>query len=240
MLDYAATTPGAGRLGGAARAMSADLALRGDECVISVHHSAASAVTQSLSLGPARAQARIEAARAHGVAGTHSALRPADLVFTSGATESNNLALLGIARASAGKTRHIVTSKIEHKAVLDPCKQLEREGFSGDATSRRILPASCSRRACGAALRPDTVLVSIMHANNETGVIQDIARDRRDVPRARHSVSRRRCAVGRQAARRRERVAASTCSRSPRTRSMARRASARSTCIPRFARGSSP
>jgi cysteine desulfurase len=83
-----------------------------------------------------------------------------------------------VARASAapagpGKSRHIVTTKIEHKAVLDPCKQLEREGF--DVTY--VAPDSNGRvqpQAILAALRPDTVLVSVMHANNETGVIQDI------------------------------------------------------------------
>src|SRR5690349_18336790 len=119
-----------------------------------------------------RAQARIEAARAQVAALIGAA--PADLVFTSGATESNNLALLGIARAANGKTRHVVTSKIEHKAVLDPCKQLEREGFAVTwvaPDSSGVVQAASVR----AALRPDTVLVSIMHANNETGVIQDIA-----------------------------------------------------------------
>jgi cysteine desulfurase len=98
---------------------------------------------------------------------------PGDVVFTSGATESNNLAVLGIARASAGKTRHVVTSKIEHKAVLDPCKQLEREGF----VVTYVAPDSSGRvqpDALRAALRADTVLVSVMHANNEIGVIQDI------------------------------------------------------------------
>ena len=113
-LDYAATTPVAPEV---ARAMSEAL---GDEA----DFGNPSAVTHAFGR---RAQARIEAARAHvaaliGAAGS-------DLVFTSGATESNNLALLGIARASVGKTCHIATSKIEHKAVLDPCRQLEREGF---------------------------------------------------------------------------------------------------------------
>ena len=157
-LDYAATTPVAPEV---ARAMSEALGEQAD-------FGNPSAVTHVFGR---RAQARIEAARAHvaaliGAAGN-------DLVFTSGATESNNLALLGIARASVGKTRHIVTSKIEHKAVLDPCKQLEREGFAvtyvAPDSSGVVQPESVR-----AALRADTVLVSIMHANNETGVIQDI------------------------------------------------------------------
>jgi cysteine desulfurase len=158
-LDYAATTPVAPEV---ARAMSDAL---GDEA----DFGNPSAVTHAFGR---RAQARIEAARAQ-VAALIGATGN-DLIFTSGATESNNLALLGIARASVGKTRHIVTSKIEHKAVLDPCRQLEREGFAvtyvAPDSSGIVQPDSVR-----AALRPDTVLVSIMHANNETGVIQDIA-----------------------------------------------------------------
>ena len=158
-LDYAATTPVAPEV---ARAMSVALGEEAD-------FGNPSAVTHVFGR---RAQARIEAARASVAALIHATA--ADLVFTSGATESNNLALLGVARASTGKTRHIVTSKIEHKAVLDPCKQLEREGFSvtyvAPDSSGLVQPDSVR-----AALRPDTVLVSIMHANNETGVIQDIA-----------------------------------------------------------------
>ena len=158
-LDYAATTPVAPEV---ARAMSEAL---GDDA----DFGNPSAVTHPFGR---RAQARIEAARAQ-VAALIGATAQ-DLVFTSGATESNNLALLGVARASTGKTRHIVTSKIEHKAVLDPCRQLEREGFAvtyvAPDSSGLVQPESLR-----AALRPDTVLVSVMHANNETGVIQDIA-----------------------------------------------------------------
>lgn len=97
-----------------------------------------------------------------------------EIVFTSGATESDNLAVLGVARASAHRGRHIVSSRIEHKAVLDPVKRLEKEGFTvtllAPDRSGRIDPG-----AVAAALRPDTVLVSIMFVNNEIGVIQDIA-----------------------------------------------------------------
>ena len=118
-----------------------------------------------------RAVARIETARAQ-VASLLSA-EPDEIIFTSGATESNNLAVLGIARANGDRGRHLVTSRIEHKAVLDPCKRLEKEGFSvtylTPDRSGRVDP-----EAVRAALRPDTVLVSIMLANNEIGVLQDL------------------------------------------------------------------
>src|SRR5256886_3591630 len=97
-----------------------------------------------------------------------------EIVFTSGATESDNLAILGVARANADRGRHVLTARTEHKAVLDPCKRLEKEGFSvtylTPARSGLIEPA-----AFAAALRPDTVLASIMYANNEIGVLQDLA-----------------------------------------------------------------
>jgi cysteine desulfurase len=99
---------------------------------------------------------------------------PGALVWTSGATESDNLAIMGAARFCSMKGRHIVTAATEHKAVLESCAQLEREGF----TVTYLRPDADGVIAPGqieAALRPDTVLVSIMHANNETGVVQDIA-----------------------------------------------------------------
>jgi len=99
---------------------------------------------------------------------------PREIVWTSGATESNNLAIKGYVRANLTKGRHIVTSAIEHKAVLDACAYLEREGF--DVTY--VSPAAdgtTSPQAIAAALRDDTVLVSLMHVNNELGVINDIA-----------------------------------------------------------------
>jgi cysteine desulfurase len=86
---------------------------------------------------------------------------PREIVWTSGATESDNLAIKGVAHFYSSKGKHIVTSKIEHKAVLDTCRQLEREGFE----VTYIEPA----------LREDTVLASIMHVNNEIGTINDIA-----------------------------------------------------------------
>jgi cysteine desulfurase len=118
-----------------------------------------------------RAAARVEEARAQ-VAALLSA-QPDEIIFTSGATESNNLAVLGIARSNSDRGRHIVTSRTEHKAVLDPCKRLEKEGFS----VTYLTPDRSGRidaDAVRSAIRPDTILVSIMFANNEIGVIQDI------------------------------------------------------------------
>ncbi|HAW23279.1 IscS subfamily cysteine desulfurase [Pseudomonas sp. NPDC047961] len=99
---------------------------------------------------------------------------PREIVWTSGATESDNLAIKGAAHFYASKGKHIVTSKIEHKAVLDTTRQLEREGFEvtyiEPGEDGVITPAMVE-----AALRDDTVLVSIMHVNNEIGTINDIA-----------------------------------------------------------------
>src|SRR5262249_39074978 len=119
-----------------------------------------------------RAAARVELARAQ-VAALIGA-QPDEIVFTSGATESNNLTILGVARANCDRGRHLVTSRIEHKAVLDPCKRLEKEGF----TVTYLTPDRAGRvdpEAVRAALRPDTVLVSVMFVNNEIGVMQDVA-----------------------------------------------------------------
>jgi cysteine desulfurase len=99
---------------------------------------------------------------------------PREIVWTSGATESDNLALKGVAHFYQKKGKHIITSKIEHKAVLDSCRQLEREGF--DVTY--LDPSSnglTTPEAVANALREDTILVSIMHANNEIGIVNDIA-----------------------------------------------------------------
>lgn len=99
---------------------------------------------------------------------------PREIVFTSGATEANNLAIKGAASFYQSKGRHIITSLTEHKAVLDTCEQLEREGFS--VTWLTPQPNGLiDLQQLAAAFRDDTVLVSIMHVNNETGVIQDIA-----------------------------------------------------------------
>ncbi|KTD39352.1 cysteine desulfurase NifS [Legionella nautarum] len=99
---------------------------------------------------------------------------PRELVFTSGATEADNLAILGAARFYQRKGRHLITMKIEHKAVLDSFHQLEKEGFEVSYLNPQpdgLLDLQDLKKA----LREDTILVSIMHANNEIGVIQDIA-----------------------------------------------------------------
>ncbi|HVP32867.1 MAG TPA: aminotransferase class V-fold PLP-dependent enzyme [Steroidobacteraceae bacterium] len=157
-LDYAATTPVDPRV---AAAMSACLTLDGDFGNASSLHEFGRA-----------AAARIARARSQ-VAGLIGA-DAAEIVFTSGATESNNLAILGVARANADRGRHLVTARTEHKAVLDPCKRLEKEGFQvtylTPQRSGLVTPA-----AVAAALRPETRLVSLMCVNNEIGVVQDIA-----------------------------------------------------------------
>ncbi len=99
---------------------------------------------------------------------------PREIVWTSGATESDNLALKGAAHFYHKKGKHIVTVKTEHKAVLDTCRQLEREGYEVtylDVQSNGLLDLDAFRDA----LREDTILASVMHVNNEIGVIQDIA-----------------------------------------------------------------
>ncbi|MEN3756296.1 IscS subfamily cysteine desulfurase [Aeromonas veronii] len=99
---------------------------------------------------------------------------PREIVFTSGATESNNLAIKGVAHFYASKGKHIITSKTEHKAVLDTCRQLEREGF--EVTYLEPMPNGLfTIEMIENAMRDDTVLVSLMHVNNEIGVVQNIA-----------------------------------------------------------------
>jgi cysteine desulfurase len=98
---------------------------------------------------------------------------PREIVWTSGATESNNLAIKGAAHFYKSKGKHIVTVKTEHKAVLDTCRELEREGFEVtylDVKSDGLIDLDTFK----AALRPDTIVVSVMFVNNEIGVIQDI------------------------------------------------------------------
>jgi cysteine desulfurase len=118
------------------------------------------------------AAALVESARAQ-VATAVGAAAP-EIVWTSGATEANNLAIFGVAQYYRERGRHIVTSRTEHKAVLDPCRELERRGWEITylVPDREGLldPAQVA-----AALRPDTVLVSLMHVNNEIGVVQNIA-----------------------------------------------------------------
>ena len=100
---------------------------------------------------------------------------PEEVIFTSGGSESDNLALRGVIAASARRGRHVVTSGVEHHAVLDPLEQLERDGLA-EVT---VLPArqdgTVDPADVEAAVREDTVLVSVMHANNEVGAINEIA-----------------------------------------------------------------
>ena len=99
---------------------------------------------------------------------------PREIVWTSGATESDNLAIKGAAHFYQRKGKHIITSKIEHKAVLDTCRQLEREGF--DVTYLEPNEDGLTTpEMIAAAMREDTSVVSVMHANNEIGVVNDIA-----------------------------------------------------------------
>ncbi len=158
-LDYAATTPVDPRV---AEAMAGCLTADG------IFGNPAS---RSHALGW-EAERRVEWARAK-VAALVGAT-PREIVFTSGATESDNLALLGAARAARGRGHHVVTARTEHKAVLDVCRQLEREGWEVtylDPDRGGLLDPD----VVAAALRDTTALVSLMHVNNETGVIQDIA-----------------------------------------------------------------
>ncbi|CAG9166075.1 Cysteine desulfurase IscS [Cupriavidus laharis] len=118
------------------------------------------------------AEDAVETARAH-VAALLNA-DPREIVWTSGATEGNNLALKGAAHFYRGKGRHIITVKTEHKAVLDTCRELERQGFEVtylDVREDGLIDLDTLRQA----LRPDTILVSVMMVNNEIGVIQPVA-----------------------------------------------------------------
>jgi cysteine desulfurase len=98
---------------------------------------------------------------------------PSEVVWTSGATEANNLSIFGVAQYYRERGRHIVTARTEHKAVLDPCRELERRGWQ----ITYLVPdhdGLIDPDQVAGALRPDTVLVSVMHVNNEIGVVQDI------------------------------------------------------------------
>jgi cysteine desulfurase len=161
-LDYAATTPVDP---GVARAMAASLGANGD------FGDFGNPASTTHAFG-ARAAMHVERARAQ-VAALIGA-DPDEMVLTSGATESINLAILGVARANTARGRHIVTSRIEHKAVLDSCKRLEKEGFTVTYLTpdrRGYLDPQQVREA----IRADTVIVSLMHTNNEIGVMLDLA-----------------------------------------------------------------
>lgn len=99
---------------------------------------------------------------------------PREIVWTSGATEADNLAIKGVAERHGGKGRHIVSSRVEHKAVLDSCHYLEQKGF--EVTYLAPGPDGCiAPEQVAEAIRDDTILVTLMHVNNETGSVNDLA-----------------------------------------------------------------
>jgi cysteine desulfurase len=158
-LDYSATTPVDPRV---AEKMCSFLTMDGDF---------GNPASRSHAFGWT-AEAAVEEARGH-VAALIGA-DPKEIVWTSGATEANNLAIKGVAEFYGKKGKHIVTCKTEHKAVLDTCRQLERRGYEVtylDPQPNGLLDIA----KLEAAIRPDTILVSVMHVNNEIGVIQDLA-----------------------------------------------------------------
>jgi cysteine desulfurase len=157
-LDYAATTPVDPRV---AKKMQACLMLDG------VFGNPA-----SLHAYGEEAKQAVENARAQVAALIHAA--PSEIIWTSGATESDNLALKGAAHLYQRKGKHIITLKTEHKAVLDTCQHLEKTGFQVTYLAPEW-NGMLSLDKLSAAVRDDTILVSVMHVNNETGVIQDIA-----------------------------------------------------------------
>ncbi|HIH2746022.1 IscS subfamily cysteine desulfurase [Burkholderia aenigmatica] len=156
-MDYSATTPVDPRVV--------------DKMVPFLHEQFGNPASRSHSYGWDAEQA-VEEARAH-VAALLGA-DPREIVWTSGATEGNNLAIKGAAHFYQGKGKHLVTVKTEHKAVLDTCRELERQGFDVtylDVREDGLLDLDAVQQA----LRADTILVSVMLANNETGVIQPVA-----------------------------------------------------------------
>lgn len=157
-LDYSATTPVDERV---AKAMMECLTLDGNY---------GNPASRSHSFGWS-AEKAVEDARKH-VAALINA-DPKEIVWTSGATESDNLAIKGAAHFYKKNGKHIITCKTEHKAVLDTCRQLEREGFEVTYLEPRS-SGLIDLDDLKAAIRDDTILVSIMHVNNEIGVIQDI------------------------------------------------------------------
>lgn len=157
-LDHAATTPIDPDV---AAAMSTCLAERADYGNAS-----------SIHIVGRRARAAIAAARTE--LGLLLNARPQDLIWTSGATESDNLAIIGAARFRSHRGRHLITMTTEHKAVLESFDALEKEGFEVTRLSPGV-DGILALSDLEAAIRDETQLVSIMHVNNETGVIQDIA-----------------------------------------------------------------
>jgi cysteine desulfurase len=158
-MDYAATTP-----------VAPEVAARMGECLTA---GGAFGNPGSVNHGyGARAAALVESARAQ-VAACVGA-EPAEVVWTSGATEANNLAIFGAAHYYRGAGKHIVTARTEHKSVLDSCRELERRGwrvtYLSPGPDGVLEPGQIAE-----ALEPETVLVSVMQVNNEIGTVQDIA-----------------------------------------------------------------
>jgi len=155
-LDHAATTPVDPRVRAAM-----------DECLAAPPGNASAAHAAGRAAAARIAMARAQVAQLIGAP-------PAAIVFTSGATEADNLAILGAARGNAARGRHVISVRTEHRAVLEACARLAREGFRvtllAPGRDGLVEPA-----AVAAALAPDTTLVSVMLVNNETGVLQDIA-----------------------------------------------------------------
>ena len=157
-MDYASTTPVDPRV---AEKMLAFMTLDGDF---------GNPASRSHKYGW-QAEKAVEEARSH-VANLVNC-DPREIVWTSGATEADNLAIKGVANFYASRGKHIITSKIEHKAVLDPCRQLERDGY--EITYLDPNENGCiTLDSIKAAIRPDTILISIMHINNELGTVNDI------------------------------------------------------------------
>jgi len=157
-LDYAATTP---MDPGVAQKMAACLTLEGNF---------ANPASRSHRYGW-MAEEAVENARAQMAKIINSDVR--EIVWTSGATEANNLAIKGVAQQHSNKGKHIITSAIEHKAVLDPCQYLEEQGFEVTYLAPQS-DGTVSVDQVKEALRPDTILVSLMFVNNELGCINPV------------------------------------------------------------------
>ena len=158
-MDYAATTP-----------VDPRVAQKMSECLL-VEGNFGNPASRSHKYGW-QAEEAVEVARRH-VADLVNC-DPREIVWTSGATESDNLAIKGVIDHEASRRRHVITSTIEHKAVLDTCRSLEQLGFEADYLEPQP-DGTTSPQQVEDAMRPDTALVSIMHVNNEIGVANDIA-----------------------------------------------------------------
>ena len=158
-MDYAATTP-----------VDPRVAQKMSECLL-VEGNFGNPASRSHKYGW-QAEEAVEVARRH-VADLVNC-DPREIVWTSGATESDNLAIKGVIDHEASRRRHVITSTIEHKAVLDTCQSLEQHGFEAEYLEPQP-DGTTSPQQVEDAMRPDTALVSIMHVNNEIGVANDIA-----------------------------------------------------------------